>query len=182
MNSLDADGPVWATFARRVIERIARQEDPSDADPPAFEPRDHGGVFVTLHKSGRLRGCMGILDSSVALPEAIRAAAVCAASEDPRFPRVSASELGLIDVEISIMSAPRPMGSVDELEIGRHGVIVRRGTRRGLFLPQVAVEHHMDKETFLARCCTEKAGLPATAWREPDTEVLTFTASVYHET
>ena len=73
------------------------------------------------------------------------------------------------------------MGSLDDLEIGRHGIIVQRGANRGLFLPQVATEHCFDKETFLNRCCTEKAGLPPGAWREPDTEVLLFTAKVLRE-
>ena len=73
------------------------------------------------------------------------------------------------------------MANIDELECGRHGIIVRQGMLRGLFLPQVATEHHLDKETFLLRCCSEKAGLPANAWRDPKTEVLLFTADIFHE-
>jgi len=73
------------------------------------------------------------------------------------------------------------MRRLDELELGRHGILVRQGGRRGLFLPQVAVEHHLDKETFLSRCCDEKAGLPANAWQDPATEVLLFTTEVFQE-
>jgi AmmeMemoRadiSam system protein A len=159
---------------------VARRRDPAQAGPSP-EPQPHSGVFVTLHKLGRLRGCMGILDPQLPLADAVREAALCAASQDPRFPPVRADELSDLEVEVSILSPPQRMRSLTDLEIGRHGVLVRRGDQRGLFLPQVAVEHHLDRETFLSRCCTEKAGLPPDAWKDPDTEVLIFTAEVLHE-
>jgi len=129
-----------------------------------------------------LRGCMGILDPGLSLADAIRQAAVCAALQDPRFTSVRARELDDLEIEVSILSPPVPMRSLDDLRIGQHGILVQRQGRRGLFLPQVAVEHHLDKETFLSRCCAEKAGLPADAWRHPDTQVLLFTAEVLRET
>ncbi|MCK4343259.1 MAG: AmmeMemoRadiSam system protein A [Phycisphaerae bacterium] len=170
--------PSWLAFARQVVEYAARRADPARAGPAPAELRAHHGVFVTLHKYGRLRGCMGTLDPHEPLVDAVRHAAVCAASQDPRFTPVTPDELPDLQIEVSILSPPRPMGRLEDLEIGRHGVIVRRGKQRGLFLPQVAVTHHFDKETFLARCCSEKAGLPSDSWRDPETEVLLFTAEV----
>lgn len=171
----------WPSFARRIIECVARGSDPAGAGPPPAEARPHGGVFVTLHKSGRLRGCMGTLDPHTPLDEAVRHAAFCAAAEDPRFPPVQPAELPDLEIEVSILSAPQPMQDLEDLRIGRHGIIVRRGVQRGLFLPQVAVEHNLNKEAFLSRCCAEKAGLSADAWRDAATEVLLFTTEVFRE-
>ncbi len=124
---------------------------------------------------------MGTLDDVPPLAEAVRHAALCAAFQDPRFPPVSESELSDLQVEVSVLSSPQRMTSLDDLVIGRHGIRVRRGTQHGLFLPQVAVEHKLDKESFLSRCCAEKAGLPPDAWRDPATEVLLFTSQVFRE-
>lgn len=124
---------------------------------------------------------MGILDPQTPLPDAVSEAAICAATHDPRFAPVAADELPDLRIEVSILSPPQRMRDLDELELGRHGVLVRRGALRGLFLPQVAVEHRMDKVTFLSRCCDEKAGLPPDAWKDPATEVLLFTADVTQE-
>ena len=170
----------WPGFAREVIARAAHGT-PAAAPPPPADGRAHGGVFVTLHKFGRLRGCMGTLDSQAPLAEAISHAAYCAATQDPRFQPVAPGELSDLEIEVSILSDPLPMGGIENLHLGQHGVLVRRGAQRGLFLPQVAVEHHLDKETFLSRCCAEKAGMPADAWRDPSTEVLLFTTDVYRE-
>jgi AmmeMemoRadiSam system protein A len=181
MPTLPGAPGAWPAFAREVIERAARGAATEQTPPPPTDSRPHGGVFVTLHKSGRLRGCMGTLDSRAPLAEAIRHAAYCAATQDPRFQPVTPSELSDLKIEVSIMSDPQPMGDIENLQLGQHGILVRRGLQRGLFLPQVAVEHHLDKETFLARCCAEKAGIPAEAWRDPTTEVLLFTTEVQRE-
>ncbi|MGD8451257.1 MAG: AmmeMemoRadiSam system protein A [Phycisphaerae bacterium] len=169
----------WPAYARQVIESAVRGVAPEYQPSPVSGP--HGGVFVTLHKFKRLRGCMGTLDPSLSVADAVRRAAASSALHDPRFSPVAVAELPDLVVEVSILSAPEPMGTIDELELGRHGVIVRQGMRQGLFLPQVAVEHHLDKETLLSRCCREKAGLSPDAWRDPDTEVLLFTAQVFSE-
>lgn len=181
MSSSHATNPTWPAFARRVIECAARQTDPGNVGAPPDEPRSHSGVFVTIHKARKLRGCMGTLDDSQPLVEAVRHAAVCATREDPRFPPIEPHELADLQIEVSILSPPTPMTCLDDLELGRHGIIVQRATQRGLFLPQVATTHGMDKETFLSRCCSEKAGLPPDAWHDPETEVLLFTAEVFHD-
>lgn len=175
-------GPAsWQAFAREVIIHTTRAADPAHVDLPGLESRPHGGVFVTLHKSGQLRGCMGMLDAEMPLGEAVRHAAVCAATQDPRFRPVTPDELPDLKIEVSILSDAVPMRDLADLQLGRHGVLIRRHGRRGLFLPQVAVEHHLDKEAFLSRCCAEKAGLPPDAWRDPNTEVLLFTTEVFSE-
>lgn len=173
-SSISGSG-TWATFARAVIERAIRGEDPAGVPVPQLEDEPHGGVFVTLNDAqGRLRGCMGTLDPSQPLAEAVRTAAVNAALSDPRFPPVRPDELPKLGVQVSILTHPAAMRSLDELEIGRHGVIVRRGRNRGLFLPQVATQFRLSPAQFLSLCCSEKAGLPPDAWRDPQTEVLLF--------
>ncbi|MBU0638060.1 MAG: AmmeMemoRadiSam system protein A [Planctomycetes bacterium] len=171
----------WPAYVRQVLEYALRGEDLARAVPPANEPVEHGGVFVTLRKQGLLRGCMGTLDPNEPIAKATCSAAQSAALKDPRFPPISLAELPNLTIEVSILSQPWPMGDIDELERGRHGILVRQGFHRGLFLPQVATEHNFDKETFLSRCCSEKAGLAPDAWRDPATEVLLFTADIFRE-
>ena len=173
--------PDWPAFARQVISQAVSRGDIDRAQPPQGHDQPFSGVFVTLKKGNRLRGCMGTLDASQTLPETVRYAARTAAINDPRFTPVSPEELPDVSVEVSILSAPQSMTNLDELELGKHGIIVQRGAQRGLFLPQVATEHHLDKVTFLSRCCSEKAGLPADAWKDPGTKVLLFTATIFHE-
>lgn len=174
--------PDWARFARDVIDADLRGGDAARVAPPVDVAPPHGGVFVTLHKFGRLRGCMGTLDDSRPLADAVRLAALRVSHDDPRFPPLGVGELRDIRVEVSILSAAWPMRTLEDLELGKHGIIVQCGERRGLFLPQVAIEHRMSKEMFLSRCCSEKAGLSPDAWRDPATEVLLFTAELYEET
>ncbi len=169
----------WALFARDVLAAAVMRRDPAAVAAPPTESAPHGGVFVTLHKHRRLRGCMGTLDTDLPLAEAVRRATLSAAFHDPRFSPVNSQELADLDLEVSVLSRPEPMRALDELVLGRHGILVRRGPQRGLFLPQIAIEHHLDRAAFLARCCDEKAGLPADAWRQPDTEVLLFTTEVF---
>jgi len=181
---MDGTGNVeatWPAFARGIMEQILREPAGTPVVPPAGEVTSYGGVFVTLRKFGRLRGCMGTLDTTRPLLDAVRHAALSAAFHDPRFPPVGLDELRDVTLEVSILSEAWPMRTLDDLELGRHGIVVRCGLRQGLFLPQVATEHRLDKETFLSRCCSEKAGLPAQAWRDADTQVLLFTTQVYSE-
>ena len=173
--------PTWPSFARQVIEFAIRDTDVNRATPPEHNVESFGGVFVTLKKLGRLRGCMGTVDAAPPLAEAVRHAARVAALSDPRFPPVALTELPDVSVEVSILSHPWPMQSIDDLQIGTHGIIVHKGSQRGLFLPQVAREHQLDKHTFLSRCCAEKASLAPDAWQDQDTEVLLFTAEIFNE-
>jgi AmmeMemoRadiSam system protein A len=139
------------------------------------------GAFVSLHRrsDGELRGCVGLLRSERPLLETVAEMAVAAATADGRFEPVSLAELEQIAIEVSALG---PLQTVrpEQVEVGRHGLLVSRGGRRGVLLPQVAVEHGWDRETFLAKTCW-KAGLAEDAWRDAGTEIAAFTASVFAE-
>ncbi|MFH0753331.1 MAG: AmmeMemoRadiSam system protein B [Candidatus Omnitrophota bacterium] len=139
------------------------------------------GAFVTLKKDGRLRGCIGNILGEGPLFKTVRDMSVAAASQDPRFSPVTPKELGSINLEISVLSKPRVVKDVDEIVMGVHGVIVRKGGRGGVFLPQVAVETGWDKERFMAELCSQKAGLPADCWKDPGARLEIFTADVFGE-
>jgi len=176
---------------RSVLLRIAREAiraDLAGEPPPPLEgvPADfppYGGAFVSLHNRGALRGCIGTFYPDEPLPATIQKIAVESA-HDPRFigRPVRLAELPDIDIEISVLSEPVRTTDPLSLELGKHGIYIRRGLLGGCFLPQVATEHPAwTKEEFLTRCCRDKAGLPPHAWRDPDTEVLLFTAEVFGE-
>ncbi len=141
-----------------------------------LEPR---GAFVTIHTGGELRGCIGRVDADTPLYLAVEQLAVAAATRDPRFDPLRAEELPETRIEISVLS-PLVDGKPDDIEIGKHGLVITRGVRRGLLLPQVAVEHELDRERFLDETCA-KAGLPPGAWKEPGTSLQLFTADVFGE-
>jgi uncharacterized protein len=137
------------------------------------------GVFVTLHVSRRLRGCIGVVEPEERLGDSVVRCAASAALQDPRFRAVRPDELSDLQIEISLISPPLPIRP-EEVEIGRHGLLVSRGRQRGLLLPQVAVEHHLGTDQFLAEAC-RKAQLAPDAWREADTGVFGFTCEVFSD-
>jgi AmmeMemoRadiSam system protein A len=106
--------------------------------------------------------------------------AAAAALQDPRFSPVTASELGQLEYEISVLSPLRRVLDVSQIQVGRDGLIMKHGDRSGLLLPQVPVEQHWDRKTFLEETC-HKAGLPTNAWQQPDTDIFSFTALVFDE-
>jgi AmmeMemoRadiSam system protein A len=130
------------------------------------------GLFVTLHAAKKLRGCIGIIEARSTLGENLAHCAADAALRDPRFSRMRPEELVDLEIEVSLLSAIQPM-QPENVEIGRHGLLVRRGMRRGLLLPQVATEHRLGREQFLGETCV-KAGLPREAWKESETEIYAF--------
>jgi AmmeMemoRadiSam system protein A len=173
-----AEQETLVQLARRCLEARVR-----GGTPPARtygglldEPR---GAFVTIHAQGALRGCLGRLDVDQRLSDTVAELAAIVADSDPRFAPVSIAELPRIDVEISVLTPERDVAGVDEIEVGRHGLIIERGSRRGLRLPQVATEHAWDRDTFLAHACL-KAGLPPDAWRH-GARVQVFEAQVFSE-
>ncbi len=137
------------------------------------------GSFVTLNKHGDLRGCIGSLAASQPLYLTVRDMAVEAAADDPRFPALNEPELKEIEIEISVLSPLEKVASADNIELGKHGVLVRRGLQSGVFLPQVAAETGWSKDEFLNNLCAHKAGLPADAWKDKDTELYIFNAEVF---
>jgi AmmeMemoRadiSam system protein A len=137
------------------------------------------GAFVSVHKQGDLRGCIGHIEPIEPLGRVIPRCAVAACSTDPRFPPVTASELEQIDIEISLLGPLEPIAGPHDVEVGRHGLVVEMGWQRGLLLPQVATEWNWDAETFLAHTC-HKAGLPRDAWQK-GAKMWRFEAEVFGE-
>ncbi len=138
------------------------------------------GAFVTLHKHGSLRGCIGYVKGIKTIPEAVVDMAKATAFEDPRFEPLHNSELEEIDIEISILTPVEPVNDIGEIVIGRDGLIISNGFRAGLLLPQVATEYGWDMKTFLQHTCY-KAGLPADAWKWENTKIEKFSAIVFGE-
>lgn len=138
------------------------------------------GVFVSLHQGEKLRGCVGTIAETTPLYKSIQEMAIAAASRDPRFEPVTPEELSLLTIEVSVIGERKAIASPDEIEVGTHGVCVTLSGRRGLLLPQVAVEHGWDGLTFLQKTC-EKAGIVADGWKEPDAIAEVFVAQVFDE-
>jgi len=184
----DGDGELAVRVARNVVESHVRKAKPKEfPTPPIFKQKS--GVFVTLstHPAGDLRGCIGYPEPIMPLIEALRDAAISAASKDPRFPPVRDGELDKIKVEVSLLTPPEEMKVKravelrDHVRIGEDGLIIQRGFSRGLLLPQVPVEWDWDAEEFLSQCCL-KAGLMPDAWLQQGTKVFRFQAEVFSET
>lgn len=135
------------------------------------------GAFVSLHKQGRLRGCIGHFGEDTALHEIVAEMARAAAFEDPRFMPVTREELNDIDIEISVLTPMRRIQSLDEFQLHRHGIYIRRGYRSGTFLPQVADEVNWTKEEFVSHCAQDKAGIGWDGWR--DAELYVYEAIVF---
>ncbi|PIT88123.1 MAG: hypothetical protein COU29_03875 [Candidatus Magasanikbacteria bacterium CG10_big_fil_rev_8_21_14_0_10_36_32] len=139
------------------------------------------GAFVTLKKDGQLRGCIGIFEPDIILADVIKNMALSSAFNDTRFEPLQINELNLITIEISVLSPMKQINNADSIEIGTHGVYIKKGRQSGVFLPQVATEMNWDKETFLNNLCVEKAGLPKNCWQDSSSEIYIFTAQVFAE-
>jgi hypothetical protein len=135
------------------------------------------GAFVSLHKQGRLRGCIGHFGEDTPLHEIVAEMARAAAFEDPRFMPVTRGELDDLDIEISVLTPMRRIQSLDEFQLHRHGIYIRKGYRSGTFLPQVADEVNWTKEEFVGHCSQDKAGLGWDGWR--DAELYVYEAIVF---
>ncbi|MFH1836503.1 MAG: AmmeMemoRadiSam system protein B [Candidatus Omnitrophota bacterium] len=145
------------------------------------ELKKNMGAFVTLHKDGRLRGCIGSMIAREPLYLAVRDMAVASATEDLRFPSVTIGELDDIDIEISVLTPMKKNDDHNDIEIGKHGVMVQRGRNSGVYLPQVADETGWNKEQFMDSLCAQKAGIPQNSWRTGECDIYTFTAEVFGE-
>jgi len=153
--------------------------DPRDTStPPAIANPDlHAGAFVTLRVGGHLRGCIGYPEPDLPLVDVVERCAVSAAISDPRFPPVTATEWRDVDLELSVLGPIQPVEDIREVVVGRDGLIVEFGRRRGLLLPQVAVEWKWDAAEFAAQTCI-KAGLPRDAWQK-GAKLFKFEAEVF---
>ena len=140
------------------------------------------GVFVTLHtREGNLRGCIGSITSDEPLYSVVSKMAIESAFGDPRFPSVTKQELKDLNIEISILSPLRRINDINEIKLGTHGVLIKRGFNSGVFLPQVAKETGWSLEEFLSNLCAHKAGLSADAWKDKKTEIYIFEVEIISE-
>jgi AmmeMemoRadiSam system protein B/AmmeMemoRadiSam system protein A len=167
------------SLAGRSVESIVKNRRMYEYQVAGSEAlTQERGAFVTLRRKGELRGCIGYPSPIKPLPLTVRDVAAYAATRDSRFPPVTAAELGELEYEISVLSPLRRVLNVEEIEVGRDGLVVKKGDSEGLLLPQVATEQRWDRMKFLENACL-KAGLPPDAWKNSDTDIFTFTALVF---
>ena len=172
---------------RKLALKLAREaigeflEHDLELEPPAEgflqEPT---GVFVSLKMHGDLRGCIGYMEALMPLGKAIVRCGIQSATQDPRFPPLTLTELELCKIEISVLSELRKIENPEDVQVGIHGIVIAAGNRRGLLLPQVPKEYGWDRETFL-KYGSRKAGLHEDAWRDPETSIYIFSAEVFRE-
>ena len=167
-------------IARETVKRAAAGQGPAGNQPDLEGLEFQRGAFVTLHRHGQLRGCIGNFTSEGPLTQTIENMAVAASLHDPRFRPVSPQEVDDIDLEISVLTPLRPIEDVEEIQVGRHGIYIISPRGRGVLLPQVATEYGWDRYTFLDQTCV-KAGLAPGCWKKPDTQILIFEAQIFSE-
>ncbi len=172
----DGDRRRLLHLAREAVRLAATERQHVEVPKEAGELAEPRAVFVTLHKGGDLRGCIGSTVARYPLYRAVTESAYSAATNDPRFSPVTIEELPAIEIEISVLS-PFMHIRPSEIIVGTHGLYVSSGLQRGLLLPQVAVEHHLTAERFLEETC-RKAGLSRDAWKQ-DSRIQAFTAEVF---
>jgi MEMO1 family protein len=170
------------TLARKSVEYAVRTKKPYEPPLSASESlNQERGAFVTLKKSGELRGCVGYTSAVKPLYITVRDTATLAAFRDTRFLPVSSSELPQLEYEISVLSPLRRVTDIREIKVGEHGLLMKNGTYQGLLLPQVPVEERWDRQRFLDETCA-KAGMRAGCWEDEKTDIFMFTAVVFGET
>ncbi|MBN2543767.1 AmmeMemoRadiSam system protein B [bacterium] len=169
-------------LARRTIEHYIKTgetiEEKAPKDPEMLKDR---AVFVTLHEFGQLRGCIGEMIASQPLYKSVISRAIAAATQDPRFRAVTENELDKIDIEVSVLSPLTQIDNYKDIEMGKHGVYIRKGYRSGVFLPQVATETGWSRDKFLQELCSQKAGLSPDAYKDPETELYVYTVVLFSE-
>ncbi|MBZ0167595.1 MAG: AmmeMemoRadiSam system protein B [Candidatus Omnitrophica bacterium] len=169
-------------IARKAIASYVRDGKKikiAEDDPRLLEEE---GAFVSVYKDGHLRGCIGNILGRGPLCMTVRNMAIASATEDHRFTSIQPQEIDTLNLEISVLSKPRRIFNVDDIEMGRHGVIISKGSRSGVFLPQVATSTGWSKERFLTELCTQKAGLPPDCWKDPSKVIMEiFTADVFSD-
>jgi AmmeMemoRadiSam system protein B/AmmeMemoRadiSam system protein A len=165
-------------IAKTVIENKAKGKTVPDFKVESPTLKENRGAFVTIHKRGQLRGCIGYIEGQGPLHKTIERMAEAAAFKDPRFTPVKENELPELELEISVLTPLKRITDVNEIQVGKHGIYIVKGMWAGLLLPQVATEYGWDRQTFLEHTC-QKAGLPSNAWKEKDTEIYIFSADIF---
>jgi len=171
----DVEKKELLSIARNAITEFVTDKKTIEVDMKNPKLRTDGAVFVTIKEKGSLRGCIGHVQAIMPLYQSVIKNAIAASSSDPRFPPMTKDELQDIEIEISILSLMQKLKDVKNIQIGKHGLVIRKGSQSGLLLPQVPIEQGWDRQTFLKQICA-KAGLPEYAWK--DAELYTFTAEI----
>ena len=176
----DSDKAKLLNLARKTLEEhFVRGSMPDfQTDCPGLLERK--GAFVSLHREGDLRGCIGQLEPDHKLFKTVQHCTLSAAFSDPRFPPLQQKELDGLDIEISVLTPFRRVENMEEITVGQHGLYIVRDHFRGLLLPQVAVQYRWDRVTFLEQTCY-KAGLKESAWKDPQTNIYIFEAEVFSD-
>jgi uncharacterized protein len=180
MNLTNEDKRTLLKIARSAIRSALGAKPTQDKIVKSEVLKRHSGVFVTLRMGEQLRGCIGYVEPIFPLIQATQDAAVKAAMEDPRFMPLSLSEFANITIEISVLSPLTELIDKTTIEIGKHGLVIDSGFKRGLLLPQVAVEYGWDQQQFLKHTAI-KAGLPPDAWNRKEVKLFTFTVDKFEE-
>ncbi len=167
-------------IARRAIKESIKGKPYYPAASFGDNLMKPAGAFVTLKKNGELRGCIGLIEAKFPLFEVVAEMAEKAAMSDPRFESVSEEEIDKLEIEISVLSPLKKVVNVEEIEVGRHGLVIEKGYYRGLLLPQVATENGWNREEFLQYTCI-KAGLDKDTYKSPDAHLFQFSADVFGE-
>lgn len=177
----DADKRTLLSLARNTVELYVTKHEIADVDEGSLTKNllTRCGAFVTLNKNGILRGCIGRFDATESLYKVVHSMAIAAATQDRRFSPVEPAEVSRLQIEISVLTPMRKISSVDEFELGKHGLYIKKGLQSGTFLPQVAKETGWSKEEFFGHCAQDKAGIGWDGWRDADLYV--YEALVFGE-
>lgn len=180
-NLTDSEKKDLLVLARKTVEQCVGQQEISTPDPAKLSAslKTNCGAFVTLKEGGELRGCIGRFDASEPLYRVVQQMSVASSTQDTRFAPVSPKEVSQLEIEISVLTPMRRIKSIDEIQLGKHGIYVRKGPRAGTFLPQVATETGWTKEEFLGHCAQDKAGLGWDGWK--DAELYVYEALIFSE-
>jgi len=165
-------------IARNAIRAKLSGTNPPELQPPTETLKENRGAFVSLHRHGELRGCIGYIRAEKPLYKTIQEMALAAAFNDPRFDPLSQKEIEDLDIEISVLTPLRQISDSNEIEVGKHGLMIINGLYSGLLLPQVATQYGWNRETFLEYTCM-KAGLNGDAWKDKNSKIFIFSADVF---
>jgi hypothetical protein len=165
-------------IARAAIERRLGREKLPEVEISGEHLQENRGAFVSLHKRGQLRGCIGTIQPAKPLHRVVEDMASAAAFDDSRFNPLSLEEMKDVELEISVLTPLERVTEIDDIEVGKHGLYIKKGFYSGLLLPQVATDYNWSRQTFLEETC-RKAGLPRNAWKEKGTELFMFSAEVF---
>jgi AmmeMemoRadiSam system protein A len=178
----DSEKGILLLAARESILSLFGGMGPSEVNFSTYPNlSEKAGAFVTIKVKGHLRGCIGYITSPMPLFDTVKDAAIQAALNDPRFTPLTKEEAEKMNLEISVLTTPVPVKDYNQIEIGKHGIMVEEPSNRGVLLPQVAVEHNFNREQFLSAVC-EKAWLPSDEWKKRLLNIKVFSSIVFSET